>query len=141
MKELAELLEQRFDHLCVCPRLAIIPDRFLVRNTIAEREPEEFHKRKSVENLVLHLSVAQAVKRLQDQDFEHHHRVVRPTPALVFRRLRSDRFERRPELFPIDQFVKHHQRITRLAQLLQPHIKIKNPFANITKSLKPHVFP
>ena len=82
------------------------PDRLRVRHPITQPKTQESHERQPVIDQEFGLVVAEAILRLDHQDLEHQHRVVRRPPALCTIRIAKRRFQLRPEELEI-----HHRRI------------------------------
>ena len=81
-KEGIEPGEQALDGAGPGQLLAVQPDRLRVRHPVLERQTDEAHERQPVLQLVLGLVVRERIERLQHQDLEHQHRVVRRPAAL-----------------------------------------------------------
>src|SRR5207302_6047525 len=71
--------------------------------------------------------VGEIVRRLNDKNLEHHHRIERRTATLRSVRIRKRRVEFRPERLEIHRDPKGLELVTEAAQTLQPIIDIKKP--------------
>ena len=85
-----------------------VPERFGVRDFVADAQAEEVLKAGAVEDLLLGGVVAQAVEFLQHEDFEHEHGVERRLASLapVARGVASELFEQRAEALPRDEVAQ-----------------------------------
>ena len=82
------------------------PDRLGVRHPVTQPKTQEAHERQPVVDQKLRLVVAETVLRLDHQDLEHQHRVVRRPPALRSVGIAKRRFQIGAEELEI-----HHRRI------------------------------
>ena len=119
--------EQFCDRSGLGEKLAKQPDRLRVRRLVRQPHVEEAHERQPVADLELRLVVGEVIERLQHQDLEHQHAIVRRTPAAgpvaaVQRLLQavSERLERHDLLQP-------NQWIARFRQHRIPIVEIKEP--------------
>lgn len=103
--------------------LAKQPDRLGIRHLVAEPQPEKAHEGQPVLNLEFGLVVRQPIKRLQNQDLEHHHRIVRRPATLGAIGALQRLGHRLAEYIPRNHCIQLLQRITRFAQ---PHIALIN---------------
>ena len=119
--------EQLRDRSGFAEQLAEQPDRRRVRRLVRKSHVEEAHERQPVADLELRLVVGEVVERLQHQDLEHQHAIVRRAPAAgpvvaVQRLLQpvAERLERH-------DLLQSNQRVTRFRQRRIPIVEIKEP--------------
>lgn len=120
-----EALEQSVNCAGLGELFAIKPDRLGVGDGVVKFEPEKAHEGEAVTDLKLRRVVAQRVERLQDQNLEHQHGVIRRAPALRAVRTLQRGGERRAKDLEIDQLFETRQRIASFRQLPIALVQIK----------------
>ena len=109
-----------------------LPDRLRIRHPVAGIQTEKPHERQPV--------VAQAVLRLDHQDLEHQHRVIRRTAATAAVRIRQRRLQVPPEQLEIHRRRIGLELIANVAQTLQALLSVKQARLHRHRRL-PHARP
>src|ERR1700724_4386419 len=89
------------------------------------KESKKTHERQAVVDQELCALVGEIVRRLNEKNSEHHHRIERRTATLRSVRIRKHRVEFRPERLEIHRDPKGLELVAEVAQTLQPIIDIK----------------
>jgi hypothetical protein len=77
--------------------LTVEPDRLGIRHWLVQGKSCEAHEGRPVAQLELSLFVGEAVERLQHQDPEHQHGIIRRAPTAAAVRTRQCRIQHRAE--------------------------------------------
>ncbi len=120
-----EAREQPLDRARLGELLAKQPDRAGVGNPVGERQAEEAHERHAIVDEKLGALVREIVHCLDDEDFEHHHRIEGRPSTLRAIGITERRDEIGAEHLEIDRRRKRLQMIPEPAQPLEPLVDVE----------------
>ncbi|EGE46695.1 Hypothetical protein APO_2757 [Acetobacter pomorum DM001] len=118
-------VKQPFNGTRLCQTLTKQPDRFGIRHAVRQPQSQKAHERQAVVDQILCPFIRQIVQRLDDQNFEHQHRIKRRTSAFTSVRIGQSQLQIRAEHLKIHSPGKGLQLIAKPAQPSKALFNIK----------------